>query len=504
MPPVIQMRGITKRFPGVLANDGIDLEAREGEILALLGENGAGKSTLMNILCGMYQPDAGELRVRGERVVFRSPADAARRGIAMIHQHFTLVPQLRAVENVLAGLPRLPLAASRPLGEVRRRLVSLARKYGLEVDPDAYVWQMSVGEKQRLEILKALARGADILILDEPTAVLTPGEVSQLFGLLRSLAAEGRTIILITHKLEEVMAVSQRVVVLRHGRVVGELTTACTTPRELAQLMVGREVVFRVQRCPGEKGEPVLTVEGLVVKGDKGVLAVRGVDLCLCRGEILGLAGVDGNGQAELAEAITGLRRVEAGRIRLLGRDITNRSPREILSLGLAHIPAERHEVGSIPAFPLTDNLVLHDYYREPFARGLVARKEEVERYACRLLREFDVRTPSPFLPAALLSGGNLQKMILARELSRDPQLLVAVQPTRGLDVGAIEYVQRKLLEQRARGVAILLISTELEEILALSDRIAVMHEGRIMGEVPAEDASREKLGLLMAGCQVD
>ncbi|HHY95640.1 MAG TPA: ABC transporter ATP-binding protein [Firmicutes bacterium] len=500
------MVGICKTFPGVVANDHIDLEVNEGEILALLGENGAGKSTLMNILSGIYRPDAGSLFIRGERVELNSPADAARRGIAMIHQHFTLVPQLRAVENAVAGLPRLPLTADGALRQAREQLLALGEKYGLAVDPDAFVWQMSVGEKQRLEILKALKRGAAVLVLDEPTAVLTPQEAAQLFAVLRSLAAEGHTIVLITHKLEEVMAVSQRVVVLRRGRVAGEVQTAHTNARELAQMMVGRDVVFRVAKCPCVPGEAILAVEQLTVLGDKGLPAVRDLSFGVWAGEIVGIAGVDGNGQAELAEAITGLRRVQSGHVRFLGEDITNSSPRHILSLGLAHIPAERQEMGSVPSFPLKHNLILHDYFRPPFARGFLVQRQAVEEFARRLIGEFDVRAPSCDFPAALLSGGNLQKLILARELWQQPKLLVAVQPTRGLDVGAIEYVHGKLLEQRARGAAVILVSTELEEILTLSDRILVMHEGRITGEVQADKEGddgdlRERLGLMMAGC---
>ena len=514
-PPAVEMRGIVKRFPGVLANDHIHFAVRAGEIHALLGENGAGKSTLMNILSGLYRPDAGEIWLcpRGQtqprRVDIRSPRDAINLGIGMVHQHFMLVPTLTVAENVILGLeePRFLLR----MRQVEEKIAALAQQYYLRVHPSAYIWQLSVGEQQRVEIVKLLYRGAEVLILDEPTAVLTPQESEQLGRTLRRMAEEGKAIIFITHKLDEVIAFSDRVTVLRAGHNIATLDTVATDKAELARLMVGREVLFRIEK-PGSvvctDGEPpVLEVEQVEALNDRGLPALRGVSLQVCSGEILGIAGVAGNGQSELAEVVTGLRAVTRGRVLVRGQDLTNQPPLRFIEAGVSHIPGDRLGVGLAGNLPVSDNLIMKAYRREPLANGPFLSRRAILSFARNLIQAFQIITPTPLSPVRTLSGGNLQKTILAREItaSRDfasdhRRILIAIHPTRGLDVGATEAVHRTLLEQRAQGAAILLISEDLEELLALADRIAVMYEGRIMGIVSAASADIEQLGLMMAG----
>ncbi|MCI0396258.1 MAG: ABC transporter ATP-binding protein [Chloroflexi bacterium] len=493
------MRGIVKRFPGVLANDRVDFDVRTGEIHALLGENGAGKSTLMKILYGLYQPNEGEIRLNGRPVTINSPADSIRLGIGMIHQHFMLVPTLTVAENVALGLPssRGPLT---DLDQVARRIDELARIYGLQMDPDATVWQLSVGQQQRVEIMKALYRGAALLILDEPTAVLTPQEVEEFFTTLQQMAERGHALIFISHKLAEVLRISQRVTVLRDGRVVHTLPTGETTKEELAQMMVGRPVTLQRERPAVELGELLLQLEEVWAQSDRETPALRGVSLAVRAGEIVGLAGVSGNGQVELAQVIAGLRPASGGRVLLEGEEITGRPPGQIMEQGLAYIPEERMKDGMIRNFSVAENLILREHGRPPYARSGFFNFRAISRRSAELIRSFNVKTPSQETPVKNLSGGNIQKLILARELSRQPRVLVAAQPTRGLDIGATEYVHLRLLQQRQEGTATLLISEDLDEILALSDRIAVIYEGRIMGEVAREEATAEKLGLLMAG----
>lgn len=498
----VEMRGIVKRFPGVLANDRIDFDVYAGEVHALLGENGAGKTTLMNILFGLYRPNEGRIFINGQPVSIHSPADAIRLGIGMIHQHFMLVPTLSVAENVALGLP-----SSRglvlDLGVVTDRIRELSRTYGLQVDPTAMVWQLSVGEQQRVEIIKALYRGAELLILDEPTAVLTPQEVNDLFNTLRRMAKEGHALIFISHKLHEVLTISDRVTVLRNGRVVKTLPTSQTTRNELARLMVGREVLLRVQRPPVELGEVRLSLEDVWAESDRGLPALRGVNLTVRAGEILGIAGVSGNGQRELAEVIVGLRQPTRGRIKIDNVETTGWPPSRLLSLGVSYIPEERLRDGAIRDFSVEENLILQDHINKPFANGIFMNFSKIAEYSDRLISDFDIRTPSRDTPLKNLSGGNIQKMILARELSRRPRVLVASQPTRGVDISATEYIHRCLIQQRAEGTATLLISEDLDEIRNLSDRIAVMYEGQIVGILEQEKATVEQLGLMMAGVRV-
>jgi len=501
--PILCMKGITKRFPGVLANDHIDLEVEEGEIHALLGENGAGKTTLMNILYGLYQLQEGEIYFQGRPIRVSSPHEAISLGIGMVHQHFMLIPVFTVTDNIILGL-KSPRGLILDTEQAAQRILELSKQYGLDVDPKAYVWQLSVGLQQRVEIVKALYRGAKLLILDEPTSVLTPQETRELFGILRSLAQQGTSIIFISHKLNEVMAISDRTTVLRDGRVVDTVLTKETTPSQLARMMVGREVILQVERPPAQRGEPALVVENLRALNDKGLPALAGLSLQVHRGEILGIAGVDGNGQSELAEVLTGLRKATSGRILVKGQDLCNRSPATFIRAGVACVPQDRKQTGSIAEFSLAENVILGSHEDPPFARHGVLNWNAITGYANRLIKDFDVRTPSADIKAKSLSGGNLQKLILAREVSRAHDILIAVQPTRGLDVGAIEFVYHRLLRERQRGTAILLISTELDEVLSLSDRIAVIYEGRIVGEMAAEDAVVEEIGLLMAGVTRD
>jgi len=494
------MKGITKRFPGVLANDHIDLEVLTGRVHALLGENGAGKTTLMNILSGLYRADLGEITIRGSEVNLQSPRDAINRGIGMVHQHFMLVEPFTVAENVTLGLdaPRLYL----DLRRVEREIGEFSRQYGLEVDPKARIWQLSVGEQQRVEILKMLYRGVEILIMDEPTAVLTPQEVQDLFVTLRRMAAEGEAIIFISHKLEEVMAISDQVTVLRGGKVVATVDTATTTKEELARLMVGREVLFHVEKPLCQPGEVVLEIRDLQALNDKGLPAVQGVSLSMRSGEILGIAGVAGNGQRELAEVITGLRKATAGCVLISSCDLTNCSPLRVIREQVSHVPEDRLGMGLVPNLSVGDNVILKSYGEPPLSRGPFLDRPAIRRYVTGLIERFDIATPSPNTPVKLLSGGNLQKTILAREISVAPRMMVAVHPTRGLDVGATEWVRGLLLKQRGEGAAILLISEDLDELLQISDRIAVLYEGQIMGVVPAEEADIEDIGLMMAGAK--
>ncbi|MCL4395786.1 MAG: ABC transporter ATP-binding protein [Chloroflexi bacterium] len=496
----VELRGITKRFPGVLANDRIDFDVKAGEIHALLGENGAGKSTLMRILYGLYQADEGEILIDGAPVKIKSPSDALRHGIGMIHQHFQLVPSLTVAENVALGLKssRGPVT---DLDVVGRRLRELAKEYGLNVEPGALVWQLAVGQQQRVEILKALYRDAALLILDEPPAVLTPQEVDDLFVTLRRLTETGHALIFISHKLHEVMAVSDRVTVLRDGREIGQVETQQTNEKALARMMVGRDVVTRWDKTPVDGNETVLRVERLDSSNDKGLPAVKNLSIDVRAGEIVGIAGVSGNGQRELAETIVGLRRAESGQVSVSGRNVTNRAPADIIASGVAFIPEERMTMGVIRDFSVQENAILETHGNAPLSRHSFFDFHQIEAHAARLVREYDVKTPSLDTPVKSLSGGNIQKLILARELGRQPKLLVAAQPTRGVDIGATEYIHKRLIEQRGQGVAILLISEDLDEILALADRIAVMYEGEIVGIVPPTTAV-DDLGLMMAGAK--
>lgn len=614
MVPILEARNVTKRFPGVLANDRCSFSLNEGEILAFLGENGAGKSTLMNILYGLYSQDEGEIEVRQSPVEINDPNDAIELGIGMVHQHFQLVPVFTVAENIVMGteptrfsfslktmgiaggasallfflgglftldnplqwllaglaggaavailyglffllgllgrlgarlyLPivglvsvallvvlalsvgsaeRIPLLvflallftiASYPVLTVittaldqrtaSRRIRDLSDQYGLVVDPDAIIEDIPVGVQQRVEIIKTLYREAEILILDEPTAVLTPQETEELFEIMRGLVAQGKSIIFITHKLKEVLTIADRVIVLRNGRVTGETVPAETSEEELAEMMVGREVTLVVDKGPASPADVVLEVTGLTADDQRQQPALRGVDLDVRAGEVLGVAGVQGNGQTELVEALTGLRPATGGAVRILGQEVTNIKPREVVELGVAHIPEDRQRDGLVLSFPIYDNLILQTYYLPPFAERAGLQFDQVYEYAERVSKEFDVRTPSIALPAQNLSGGNQQKVIVAREFSRPIKLLIAAQPTRGLDVGSIEYIHRRLIQKRDEGVAVLLVSVELDEIMALSDRIAVMYEGKIVGTVDADKISREELGLLMAGAQLE
>jgi len=506
MPPAVTLRGITKRFPGVVANDGVDFEAAEGEVHALLGENGAGKSTLSNILTGLYRPDEGQIELAGKAVSFSSPRDALDAGICMVHQHFRLVPPFSVAENVILGDHR---------GEgkkfvvhprrVERRVAELGERYRIAVDPRARIWQLSLGEQQRVEILKALYREARILILDEPTAVLTPQEADSLFETLRVMAGEGRTIIFISHKLHEVKAVSDRVTVLRGGKTVGTVQTADATPRSLAALMVGRDVALsqRVER-ETEIGAPVLEIRDLWGAGDRGGDALRGVTLTVSSGEILAIAGVAGNGQRELAETVTGMRAASRGEIRVDGALLRGGDSRAAIHAGVAHVPEDRLHTGVAPSLSIASNVVLKSYRGGEIARGPLLRLRTIRELAVRLITRYDVRGGGPDLPARQLSGGNLQKVVLAREFEGAPRVLVVASPTRGLDVAAIETVHGYLRDAASSGVAVLLISEDLDEILALADRIAVIYEGAIVGERPVATATIGELGLLMAGGMVE
>ncbi|MBN1264957.1 MAG: ABC transporter ATP-binding protein [Anaerolineales bacterium] len=500
MEPVVRMSGIKKQFPGVLANDQVSFDLLHGEIHALLGENGAGKSTLMNILYGLYESDEGNIEVFGKQVHFSSARDAIANGLGMVHQHFMLVKPFSVAENVILGQPSPRSPMIEDLDDVCSQLVELSRQYGLAIDPTAQVWTLSVGEQQRVEILKALHRGAEILILDEPTAVLTPQEVEELVEILRRLAAEGKSIVFISHKLDEVLTVSDRITVLRDGHNVDTVATCDTDKAGLARMMVGRDVLLKVQKNPANPEDAVLEVRDLRAENDRELMALRGVNFEVRAGEILGIAGVAGNGQTELEEVIAGLRKVSSGQIFINTIETTYCTPHEIGRQGLAHIPSDRYRMGMLKDFTVAENLVLQRIGDSPFTKRGMLQWEEIRCEARQLVKTYDVRTPSTEVMAGKLSGGNAQKMVLARELARDPKVLIAAQPTRGLDVSAIEYVHKTLVEKRDAGMAILLISTELDEIFNLSDRIAVMYEGEIIGIMDRNDADLYTVGLMMAG----
>jgi simple sugar transport system ATP-binding protein len=496
---VLEAKSISKQFPGVLANDRVNFDLRKGEIHALLGENGAGKTTLMNILYGLYRPDSGEILIDGKETIIHSPEDSITLGIGMVHQHFMLIPVFSVAENVMLGDETVQHGIL-DRKSVAIKVRDLSHKYGLDVDPQAQLGQLSVGMQQRVEIVKTLYRDAQILILDEPTAVLTPQEAEDLFRIMRDLTKRGVSIIFITHKLKEVLAIADRITVMRAGRVVGSTTPNETNEAKLASMMVGREVILTVRKEAAKPKEDVLQVENLHVQDDRGLDAVRGISFNVRAGEILGIAGVQGNGQTELAEALTGLRSIKGGKIILAGIDVTGKPPRPITEAGMGHIPEDRQRYGLVLSYTVADNMVLCSYYLRPFAIGTMIQQEAVDSNARKLIEDYDVRTPSPYVPVSKLSGGNQQKVIVARELSRPVKLLLASQPTRGLDVGSIEYIHKQIVAMRDRGVGVLLISAELDEIMSLSDRIAVEYQGQIMDIVDAKQADKESLGLLMAG----
>jgi len=497
--PLLEMRGICKRFPGVVANDDVDFDVMPGEVHTLFGENGAGKSTLMRVLYGIYRPDAGEILLRGQPVAITSPADAIAHGIGMIHQHFMLVNTLTVVQNVALGLhsTRRPLT---DLGVVSRRIRELSTRYGLDVDPDAIVWQLSVGERQRVEIVKALYRNVSLLILDEPTAVLTPREVDDLFNVLHEMVDDGRGLVFISHKIREVLALSDRITVLRAGRKIGTVLPASVTRTELAEMMVGHELPSQDPAPSPEIGEALLAVRDLRVRSDRGTEAVRGLSMEVRAGEIVGIAGVSGNGQRELAEAIAGLRAPRSGSIRLGDAELAGRHPADVRRAGLGYVPEERMRDGVVPDFTVAENLLLVDSDASAFSRAGFLRDRAIRKHCRQLVEDYDVKTPKLETPARNLSGGNIQKLILARELSRAPRVLLAAQPTRGVDVGAAAYIHDRLREQRDGGTAILVVSEDLDEVLSLSDRILVMYEGAIIAEADPRTSTREALGLMMAG----
>jgi ABC-type uncharacterized transport system ATPase subunit len=496
----LELRGISKAFPGVVANNAVDLVVQPGEIHALLGENGAGKSTLMNVLYGLYQPDAGEILIDDAPISFNGPGDAIAAGIGMVHQHFMLIPVFTVTENVMLGLE----STTGPFGfldtgDARRRITELSERHRLRVDPDATIEDLPVGVRQRVEIIKTLYRQSNVLVLDEPTAVLTPQEIDDLFAIMRSLKESGTSIIFITHKLNEVLEVADTITVLRRGRVVGTTAPATATESDLARMMVGRPVQLEVNKSDAQPGEPVLEIRGLTVLDDRETTAVRGLDLTVRAGEIVAVAGVQGNGQTELVEAITGLRPAVAGEIRIEG-NVIDPDPRRIFEAGVAHVPEDRLEEGLVPPFTIADNMVLNSYYLKPYANGISLQRDAILATATELAREYDVRTPSILNVAGNLSGGNQQKVIVAREFSRPLKLLIAAQPTRGLDVGSIEYIHRRIVEKRDEGTAVLIVSTELDEVLSLGDRIAVMFQGVIVDILEPDEATPERLGLLMGG----
>jgi general nucleoside transport system ATP-binding protein len=497
--PVLEARGIVKRFGGLVANDHIDLQLYAGEVLALLGENGAGKSTLMNVLYGLTSPDEGQVLLDGQPLRLDSPRQAILHGIGMVHQHFMLVPPLTVAENLMLGSESTVGPGVLDIERVRRRVRELSSSYGLPVDPDALVRDLPVGVQQRVEILKALYREARVLILDEPTAVLTPQEALDLFRVMRTLTRNGTGIIFITHKLHEVFEVADRVTVLRQGKVIGSVQSREASGESLAAMMVGRPVLLRVDKSPAKPGEVCLRVRDLRVLSDRGLPAVDGLSLEVRAGEILGIAGVQGNGQTELVEALTGLRTPVAGTLELGKRDVTHANPRQLVDYGAAHIPEDRQKHGLVLSYPVSDNLVLRTYQRHPFARGIQVVRESIVRFSQRLAQEFDIRTRSVHAPAATLSGGNQQKVIIAREFTRESLLLVAAQPTRGVDVGSIEFIHRKLISARDSGMAVLLISAELEEVLSLADRVSVMYRGHIAHTMDASEATPELIGYIMA-----
>jgi len=495
---LLEMKNIYKKFPGVIANDNIDLTVKGGEIHALLGENGAGKTTLMNILYGIYQPDRGEIYINGKKTTIKSPRDAIELAIGMVHQHFMLIPTHTVAENISLGFKEAPFLY--PTRVIEERIRDFTDKYGFKINPKAKIWQLSAGEQQRVEIIKTLFRGTSLLILDEPTSVLTPQETEELFSILKRLVEEKHSVIFITHKLEEVMEISDTVTVLRKGKVITTVKTKDTSKKELARMMVGREVIFKLEREKLKKEEKVLEVKNLSVENDRGLMAVKEVSFSVHKNEIFGIAGVAGNGQRELVEAITGLRRIKGGKVEILNVDVTNSSPKRIGDIGVAHIPEERIRFGIVPNLSVYENVVLRDYYHEPFSKGSFLNYPYIKEHSKKLVKEFSIDTPSIETPVKLLSGGNIQKLILAREISTKSNLIIAAHPTYGLDVAATEYIRKLLLKKREEGAAILLVSEDLEEIFELSDRIAVMFEGKFMGIAPREKTSLQDIGLMMAG----
>ncbi|WAA13548.1 ABC transporter ATP-binding protein [Fervidibacillus halotolerans] len=503
MDYVIEMLNIRKMFGTFVANDNITLQVKKGEIHALLGENGAGKSTLMNVLFGLYQPDGGEIRVKGKSVKITDPNVANDLGIGMVHQHFMLVDKFTVTENIILGSEPTKNGTIN-VKEAAEEIKKISENYGLQVDPYAKISDISVGMQQRVEILKTLYRGADILIFDEPTASLTPQEITELIQIMKRLIQEGKSIILITHKLKEIMEVADRVTVIRRGKGIKTLNVEDTNPEELASLMVGRNVVFSVDKTEAKPTDEALIIENLVVKDNRGIERVKRLNLEVKRGEILGIAGIDGNGQTELIEAITGLRKVESGKITLNGIDITNRPPRYITEKGVGHIPQDRHKHGLILNYSIGLNMVLQTYYKEPYSKVGILNYKNIYAKARDIIDKYDVRTQSEFELARALSGGNQQKGIIGREIERDPDLLIAAQPTRGLDVGAIEFIHKRLIEQRDNGKAVLLISLELDEVMDVSDRIAVIFDGQIIDILDPKKTDENELGLLMAGQQLE
>jgi simple sugar transport system ATP-binding protein len=497
---VLELKGITKQFPGVLANDHINLSLKKGEILALLGENGAGKSTLMNILYGLYQPDEGEIFINGKKAVINSPTDAIQAGIGMVHQHFMLIPVFTVAENIMLGQESVKFGDFLDRAEASKKILEISEQFNLPVNPNDMVRDIPVGIQQKVEIIKLLYREAEILIFDEPTAVLTPQEADELFAIMRSLAKQGKSIIFITHKLREVLEVADRIMVIRLGTVVGETIPAEADKNSLAAMMVGREVNLVVEKEVKVPGDVVVSIQDLVVVDKFKNIVVDHVSLEVRSGEIVGVAGVQGNGQTELVEAITGLRKNSGGLITLLGEDITHATPRQITELGSAHVPEDRQADGLVLPFPTAENLVLCTYYKEPFSKGVVLQYQTILEHAQHLIHDFDIRTPTALTPVSNLSGGNQQKVIIARELSRPIQFLMASQPTRGLDVGSIEYIHKRIVQKRDEGCAVLLVSPELDEVMELSDRIAVMYRGKILAIVDSNMVTKEQVGLMMAG----
>ena len=500
---VIEMREITKVFGEFVANDKINLELRKGEIHALLGENGAGKSTLMNMLAGLLEPTSGEIVVNGQVVKLDSPSKAASLGIGMVHQHFMLVEAFSVAENIILG-SELTKNGVLDIARATREINELSERYGLAVDPSAKVADISVGAQQRVEILKTLYRGADILIFDEPTAVLTPSEIDELMAIMKNLVKEGKSIILITHKLDEIRAVSDRVTVIRRGKSIETVEIAGATNADLAEMMVGRSVSFKTVKQAPQPKEVVLSIKDLVVNENRGVPAVKNLSLDVRAGEIVGIAGIDGNGQSELIQAITGLRKIESGSVELKGQSIVGLHPRQITELSVGHVPEDRHRDGLVLEMMISENIALQTYYKEPLSKKGILNYTNIIDYAKKLMQEFDVRAASEIVPASALSGGNQQKAIIAREIDRNPDLLIVSQPTRGLDVGAIEYIHKRLIQERDNGKAVLVVSFELDEILNVSDRIAVIHDGKIQGIVTPETTNKQELGVLMAGGELE
>ena len=500
---VIEMREITKVFGEFVANDKINLELRKGEIHALLGENGAGKSTLMNMLAGLLEPTSGEIVVNGQVVKLDSPSKAASLGIGMVHQHFMLVEAFTVAENIILG-SELTKNGVLDIARATREINELSERYGLAVDPSAKVADISVGAQQRVEILKTLYRGADILIFDEPTAVLTPSEIDELMAIMKNLVKEGKSIILITHKLDEIRAVSDRVTVIRRGKSIETVELAGATNADLAEMMVGRSVSFKTEKQEAQPKEVILSIKDLVVNENRGVPAVKNLSLDVRAGEIVGIAGIDGNGQSELIQAITGLRKIESGSVELKGQSIVGLHPRQITEMSVGHVPEDRHRDGLVLEMMISENIALQTYYKEPLSKKGILNYSNIINYAKKLMQEFDVRAASEIVPASALSGGNQQKAIIAREVDRNPDLLIVSQPTRGLDVGAIEYIHKRLIQERDNGKAVLVVSFELDEILNVSDRIAVIHDGKIQGIVTPETTNKQELGVLMAGGELE